>query len=122
MPSNPEPTEVRIDRYGLTEAEWEIAVILHEGCWCESERDDYEGCGPQSRGADAKRAIAAVRPIIAAEALRSARKSITEHKERLRANRNRLDQRFQGRISGLEEAAGLCTTEIKALNAEETLR
>jgi len=59
--------DLKRDRYGLTEAEWAVAVILHEGCWCEPEQElyaeegrTYGGCGPQSRGDDARRVVAAI--------------------------------------------------------------
>lgn len=55
------------DHYGLTDAEWAIAEILHEGCWCEPEQElyaeegqTYDGCGPWSRGQDARRILAAI--------------------------------------------------------------
>lgn len=59
--------------------------------------------------------VAAVHEPLAAEELRAARKAITEHKEALRENRQRLGQKFEGRLLGLEEAAGLVTTHIKGL-------
>jgi hypothetical protein len=53
--------DTKIDRYGLTEAEWAVAEILHEGCWCEHEDPGYEGCGPWSRRKDARRVVAAIK-------------------------------------------------------------
>jgi hypothetical protein len=52
--------DTKIDHYGLTEAEWVVAEILHEGCWCEHEEPGYDGCGPWSRGKDARRVVAAL--------------------------------------------------------------
>jgi hypothetical protein len=59
--------DLKHKRYGLTEVEWAVAEILHEGCWCEPEQElyaeegrTYGGCGPQSRGDDARRIIAAI--------------------------------------------------------------
>ena len=59
--------DLKHERYGLTDAEWAVAVILHEGCWCEPEQElyaeegrTYGGCGPQSRGDDARRVVAAI--------------------------------------------------------------
>jgi hypothetical protein len=59
--------------------------------------------------------IAAVRNIIAEETLRTERKTILDHKAKLLADRTRLGQRFEGRLQGLEEAAGKLTSAIKAI-------
>lgn len=96
----------------LTEAEAAAARALAGDFECSW----HVGCDEECRADMARAVVAAVRPLIAAEALRSARKSITEHKERLRADRTRLGQRFEGRLLGLEEAAGKLTTAIKSLS------
>lgn len=58
-----EPTE----RYGLTDTEWVVAEILHRGCWCEAEHNlyadeglTYDGCGPWSRGGQAREILTAI--------------------------------------------------------------
>lgn len=107
------------DHYGLTDAEWAVAEILHEGCWCENERDDYEGCGPQSRGADAKRAVAAVTPIITAKALDQAKERLNDQADRVRAKLSDRQPRVAGRIAGIHEAAGMLRTEAAALRSTE---
>lgn len=59
--------DLKRERYGLTDAEWAVAEILHEGCWCEPEQElyaeegqTYSGCGPWSRGEQARRVVAAI--------------------------------------------------------------
>lgn len=96
----------------MTEAEQAVVDVLegdsacswHKGC-------DVEDCyGPRAAAIVAK-----LRPFLAAEALTAARRDISNHREQLRKDRSRMGQRFEGRLLGLEEAAGKLTTAIKAL-------
>lgn len=60
-----------------------------------------------------------------ARRLKDERELILEHRDDLRYKRSRVDQRFTGRLQGLEEAAGMLTTAINNLSRptfEETER
>jgi hypothetical protein len=63
--------------------------------------------------------LAKARSTAAIDALTTGRRFISDHREQLRKDRSRFDQRFQGRLLGLEEAAGNLTTLIKSLRANE---
>lgn len=51
-----------------------------------------------------------------ARRLKDERELILDHRDDLRNKRSRMDQRFTGRLQGLEEAAGMLTTAIKDLS------
>jgi hypothetical protein len=93
----------------LTEAEQAIHVAI-----CEGSPEDCKAW----RGRCVK-AAEAVRPVIAAEALTAARRDISDYRIGLGRNRTHVDARFQGRLRGLEEAAGQLTALIKSLRANE---
>lgn len=59
--------------------------------------------------------LSVLRPLLAAEALTAARRDISDYRIGLGRNRTHVGPKFQGRLLGLEEAAGKLTTAIKAL-------
>jgi hypothetical protein len=72
-----------------------------------------------ARVEDLEGQLAKARSTAAIDALTTGRRFISDHREQLRKDRSRFDQRFQGRLQGLEEAAGNLTTLIKSLRANE---
>jgi hypothetical protein len=63
--------------------------------------------------------LAKARSTTAIDALTTARRAVSDYRIGLGRNRTHVDARFQGRLRGLEEAAGQLTALIKSLRANE---
>lgn len=110
---SPEPTEPRAAE-SLSEAEQAAAEALARH-FNLNYSDGIERHGPVNWGPEARAVVAAVRPILAAEALEAAKDRLLDQADRVLTKFGSNPPRAHNRVYGLNEAASMLRADAAAL-------